>query len=110
MQSALERGVTSLPGGPPLWLISLRQGVMMLVLGAGLVLAGGGIHHVARGVEMPAVFARAPGLDAPPAPTELAGPRDERPGQGREFDQYRGGLRPPPPRQDPPLERWHRAQ
>lgn len=57
MQAAIEHGVAPLAGGPPLWLVSLRQGVMILVLGIGLVIAGWFACSAADRVEMPTIVA-----------------------------------------------------
>src|SRR3954454_8169355 len=54
MQTAIERGVPPMPGAPPLWLLSLRQGVTIVVLGAGLMLTGWLAYQNAVGVPMPA--------------------------------------------------------
>src|SRR5689334_19582298 len=40
MQVALERGITTLPGLVPGWVMSLRQGVLALVLGIGVGIGG----------------------------------------------------------------------
>jgi hypothetical protein len=109
MQSALERGTSPLLGGIPLWLLSFRQGTMILVLGAGLFLIGGGMRQASENVPMPTVAEMA---QMPPRPErpEMAD-RDRRPGPPmRGGDEHRPGL--PPPRHDEPpaVELWHRAQ
>ncbi len=37
---ALEKGTPLFPGAPPLWLMSLRQGIMLIALGIGLMAIG----------------------------------------------------------------------
>ncbi len=39
---ALEKGTPLFPGAPPLWLMSLRQGIMLVALGVGLMAVGRG--------------------------------------------------------------------
>lgn len=41
-QAALEKGITDFPNGQPAWLVSFRQGLMMLTLGIGLAIVGAG--------------------------------------------------------------------
>src|SRR5476649_1551698 len=53
MQAALEKGTTPLLGNAPLWLLSFRQGTMILVLGVGLFLVGGGLRTAAEKVPTP---------------------------------------------------------
>jgi hypothetical protein len=95
---ALERG-TPLPPTPPLWLISLRQGILTLTLGIALFIVGAAAWAMVRGVAMPAhsniatAEQRAPDRPPPPRP-----PR-------------RDGFEPPrPPPPDPVLDQWYRAQ
>jgi hypothetical protein len=126
MRAALERGVTRFPGTPPYWLVSLRQGVTLAVLGCGLGVLGTGAWLMVRDVQMPLPpqFATTqPTESQPEAPEEqLPPPRPEdrdfihppRPGE----PPLRREDRSPPPRQDrpanhphdPAMERWHRAQ
>jgi len=131
MQSAIERGVTPMAGGPPLWLLSLRQGVMILVLGVGLGVAGWFTQQEANRVEMPKI----PGPATQPVAGMMRGfppPRFDDGGPGDRPDgpdgppQFNGGRRPPPRADGPPgggpgggppfgrpmpaLELWHRAQ
>jgi hypothetical protein len=100
MQTALERGTTELCEGPPFWLVSLRQGVAVLVLGMGLMAAGAAAFTLAQGVEMPeALTVQSTGDSG--AWEEAASPTHEaaKPKPGRP--------KPPP---SPALERWRRAQ
>ena len=62
MKLAIEKGLTGLPFGLPIWLVSMRQGVMVLVLGIGLLLTGGLMLHFSpasamSGRMMPRPFA-----------------------------------------------------
>jgi hypothetical protein len=92
MQAALEKGITSFPGQPPFWLLSLRQGVTTITLGIALIVVGAGAWAVGHGVEQPtALLASEP--PPPPPPDPRAGPEARR----------------PPPR-NPIIERYQRAQ
>lgn len=111
LQAALEKGGPPFPAGAPLWLTSLRQGVMILVLGVGLAVCGAAAYQVASHVAMPAntVSADLPSKisqddDGPPPPPPA--PRES----PNEHEALPGHHRPPPPRPDPATERWHRAQ
>ncbi|HEX2971188.1 MAG TPA: hypothetical protein VHP11_02575 [Tepidisphaeraceae bacterium] len=42
MRAALEKGISDFSGGQPAWLVSFRQGLMMLTLGVGLIAVGTG--------------------------------------------------------------------
>ena len=101
MQTALERGMTDLCEGPPFWLISLRQGIAVLVLGIGMMAAGAAAFTLAQGVEAPQVSTvqstgDSEAREEAASPThEAAKPKPVRP-------------KPPPP--SPALERWRRAQ
>ena len=111
MQTAIERGVPPLQGAPPLWLVSLRQGVMILVLGIGLTVIGAVSHHTANEVAMPAFSATTqPGMFGgamgfrPQRPMDNAGPDgpedgppDGPPGYGR-GPAFRPGQNGPPGR------------
>jgi hypothetical protein len=133
MQTALEKGITQFPNSPPFWLISLRQGLTMLALGAALVLVGAGVFVVGRQVPTPtlAISARdggpldngprdngppdqgPPPRQRPPRPEDRGAPGRFEPGPGRMPPRDRGPegdaeRRPPPP--NPELERWHHAQ
>jgi hypothetical protein len=114
MQTALEKGITALPGGVPGWVISLRQGVLAFVLGAGVAVSGVVLAVSAAHIEeIPASVTAhfeqvvaAHGMDIhgqndgpPQSPHGEGGPED-RGGPGR-------GDHPLP---DPTLERWHRVQ
>jgi hypothetical protein len=91
MQAALEKGITSFPGQPPFWLLSLRQGITTITLGIALMIVGAGAWTIGHSVEQPTdIIAHEP----PPPPV----PQDAGPGQHH-----------PPPR-NPIVERWLRAQ
>jgi hypothetical protein len=112
LHAALDKGITSLPNSVPAWLLSLRQGVLTLVLGLGLVGSGAALHFAARHIlEIPASAtmpdraprpprngppdAHFPGPPGPPAPPGApGGPQDPD--------------RPPPP--SPEMQRWHRIE
>lgn len=99
-KAALERGLTDAPGGPPYWLTSLRQGIMMLALGIGLLAAGGAGYGLASNVTPPPVSEIQSTAIAPAAEeaTGDAGKRAAKP------------PRPRPPHENPALRRWERAQ
>ena len=48
VQAAIERGLSRLPVAMPLWLVSMRQGAMVLALGIGLMIAGVFVHASAH--------------------------------------------------------------
>jgi hypothetical protein len=97
MQSALEKGITSFPGQPPFWLLSLRQGITTITLGIALIIVGSGAWAIGHGVEQPtAALANEP---PPPPPAQPEGPPEGPPEEHR----------PPPPR-NPIIEKWQRAQ
>ncbi len=106
MQLALERGITAFPGVPPGWLISLRIGCLIAVLGVGLMFSGGVVWFAAPNLEtlpeaIPATTASAIPRSAAPAQTPPAtAQQDERP----------LGPENPPPEPDPQMERWHRIE
>ncbi|HVX84352.1 MAG TPA: hypothetical protein VH253_06005 [Phycisphaerae bacterium] len=130
LHAALDKGITTLPGSIPPWLLSLRQGVLTLVLGVGLVGAGAALHVAARHIPeapQPATRGAPPGgLTGGPGGggAALEGgpgdfrPRPPRPGDAEGFppppNGRLGGENPPPPqnppRPDPATERWHRIQ
>jgi len=95
MQMALERGITAFPGVPPGWLISLRIGCLVLVLGIGLVIAGLLLcPPISTSGPIAIGGATAP---APPPPPSIAGdPRSASP------------QTPPPP--NPEMEHQHRIE
>ena len=99
MQTALERGITAMPGMLPGWVVSLRQGILTLGLGIGLLATGAALCRMASRIEPAPVVAA----------TTQAVPRGEPlpPGQTsmRERDERR--LPSPPP---PEMERWHMIQ
>ena len=113
MRLALERGLNpQLIPPQPQWLISLRQGLMIIALGVGLLTAGAIGWSMAAKVQRPqqidllnnptsALGAIIPDalLDPGPPGGRGAGPEGQRP------------PRPPePPRRDPQKEAWDRAQ
>ncbi|MGE5609162.1 MAG: hypothetical protein ACM359_07900 [Bacillota bacterium] len=79
MQAALEKGLSDFPGGQPAWLVSFRQGLMMLTLGVGLAGVGTGawllgdrkVDAFTSPTTQPAATAQAYALSGPK-------PRDER--------------------------------
>jgi hypothetical protein len=111
MQSAIERGVTApLPGAAPLWLLSLRQGVSILMLGMGLLIAGYVAWSAAKAVAMPmpmpaatqpvaGMMGQARQFRPPPPPMGDQGPPDDGQGppQGRPRPGMGMGRRPGPP-------------
>ena len=130
-QRAIERGISAFPGGPPFWLASLRQGLMVLTLGVGLVVVGWTAVAMAGNAEPPAVPGFVP--NPPPRPGEPMEdqpprefPRELRPdGRAEQRPDPRGERRSPPgdprrgqkgpgqpamPLPSPLIERWHRAQ
>ncbi|HVS70635.1 MAG TPA: hypothetical protein VHQ47_05205 [Phycisphaerae bacterium] len=137
LHAALDKGITTLPGSIPPWLLSLRQGVLTLVLGIGLVGAGIGLHAAARHISeapqpatRPTPLARldpdqhdfrpprppppeADGFAPPNAPLRPPGPPAGPQGAGPP-EARAAGDNPPrpdgPPRPDPATERWHRIQ
>jgi hypothetical protein len=113
MQSALEKGVAKLPG-PPLWLISLRRGVLSLVLGIALFLIGGVIHNSASEVKMPprrepttnqAMVRMPEPRDGDFGPHGGGGPPEMRDGPMGRPGSMMGG-----PGMDPAMDQWNRAQ
>lgn len=116
MRLALERG-SPLTAGIPLWLVSLRQGVVILTLGVGLLIAGAVARGMVRGVQPPPVSSvrnemrpDAPPPQPPPPPSEQQdgenpGPPPRPDGPARE-----GRRPPPPPPANPAMEQWHQAQ
>jgi hypothetical protein len=132
MQSAIERGTNLVPGGPPFWLLSLRQGVLVLTLGCGLVVVGAMARRLAANVPLPSAASYTPA--ARPAPGDsfdgpggpMSGPPEGGPAFGRPGRRFGpgggppgagfqgpGADRPPPGDQmppDPSMQRWHRAQ
>jgi hypothetical protein len=118
MQTALEKGTTPLLGNVPLWLISFRQGTMILVLGVGLFLVGAGLRSAAEKVAMPTAAEMAqvqhgprmgegPEGDRPPPP--MRGGEDHGQGPPPRGEERRPG--PPPHNDEPPaVQLWHHAQ
>ncbi len=125
-KALIDRGITRLSGGPPFWLLSMRSGLSVLVLGLGLTGVGAAPWWLGSRVEMPAVASSPPPQqipsDVPPdrgrpdRRTEpRPGPREEgRPLQPDDDRPYGFSSQPPPRRQppapNPAMEQWHRAQ
>jgi|GEM_PF-1311115 len=99
LRAAMEKGVSVLPPGPPLWLLSLRQGVMILALGVGLCAVGAVGWAIAARVPPPA----SP-TTVPAAATEPVGPIMQLPGRD---EQPRP--RPVPREAREAREAWERA-
>jgi len=127
MQSALDKGVDLSAAAPPAWLISLRQGVSTFAIGIGLLVAATVVHRWSQTVPMPAVSEFDPqqqrdmngppgGEFLPPGPNGPEdGPPDGPPRRGNMMPNQRPGAplagQPGrPPRANPAMERWHRAQ
>jgi hypothetical protein len=110
LHAALEKGITALPGAAPPWLLSLRQGVLTLVLGLGLIGSGAALHFAAGAIKDLPANATMPGAQPPPRDFRPP-PRDGPPG-GRPVGPPNGGPqdpdRPPPP--SPQMQRWHRIE
>ncbi len=96
-QTAMDKGLPPIAiGGPPAWLVSLRQSVLVLAAGIGLALAGGGVTFWASHVPMPlGMPTTAPAVEPPPPVAEGHGPP-------RPHD--------PPPRPSNAQRRWDQAQ
>lgn len=105
MRTALEQGLSTIPNSVPFWLVSLRQGIMILTLGLALLLVGGIGYRLTTGIQVPdlASLARAP--SSLPASLPEASPK---PGRGSPHAPPFREIRPPPP--NPAKERWDRAQ
>lgn len=129
MQAAVDKGISTLPGGLPAWLVSLRQGVLVTVLGAGLVGVGGVLLSTVESMTLPPEVAAASqpaGVNQMPPPPPQGefgrpgdGPQDGPPDGPRDGPPPRGGpgmsdRRPPemrfPPREPPVVELWHWKQ
>jgi hypothetical protein len=114
MQTALEKGTTPLLGNVPLWLLSLRQGAMIFVLGAGLIVVGGGLHGIAAKVPEPTAAEFAQARPQPPTPPD--GEEGQRPPMEHGGEMHRAGppegrFGPTPRNDEPPaIQQWHRAQ
>jgi hypothetical protein len=118
MKVALEKGMTPqfMPTQPQ-WLISLRQGVMIIALGVGLTVIGAIGWNIASKVQRPG--AGAPGLADAPVPSAAidamapVADRDPPPGPGARGGEDRARPKPPrpaPPPRDPAMEAWDRAR
>jgi hypothetical protein len=113
MQTALEKGITSFPGQPPFWLLSLRQGILTITLGIGLIIVGSGAWGLGRSVERPTDLIN----KEPPAPTPAPAIQTPPPPPADDID-HPGPPGPPrpdrpddrrPPR-NPIIEQWIHAQ
>jgi hypothetical protein len=101
MQAALESGQANFGEGPPFWLISLRLGVAVLVLGVGLMIVGAVAITLAQSVEQPGLVTLQSNTSA-----QVPGGSASQVAEGKK-------LKPedrPKPVPNLPLERWHRAQ
>jgi hypothetical protein len=67
MQQVLDKGLPGLPGLPPFWVLSMRQGVMTLTLGVGLLIVGLAAMKGASKVEMPSAASLLPPSPANPS-------------------------------------------
>jgi hypothetical protein len=103
MRTALERGLTRFPGTPPYWLMSLRQGVTLLALGAALGIVGSAAWWLARGVEMPTSIAADNQARLPVQQAPQPDPQGSHEPQGHDDHDFHGPHHPPPPppREDP---------
>jgi len=74
LQAALARGESPAPVQPP-WLVSMRQGVLTLALGAGMCLCGWAARAIAERIEIPALPTTRPAAEmlAGPKPRDLQG-------------------------------------
>jgi hypothetical protein len=120
---ALEKGMPLFPGAPPLWLMSLRQGILLIALGIGLLAIGAFAVADAKKVPDPPESLMNK-VQPMPGPMPGEGPMfrgpgrgpDEGPGGGPGFAPRDGrgpqgpAAAPPRPAPIPALERWHRAQ
>jgi hypothetical protein len=91
---ALERGITTFPGAIPGWLLSLRVGVLTLVLGLGLASSGIFFYQTAGDLQDSPIAAPAPRV--PPATTV------DRPRPAGDTESNAPHAPPPPV--------WHRIQ
>ena len=108
MQMALEKGIASMPGMVPGWMLSLRQGVLALILGLGVACSGIALYRTADSIAEPpaAAFQRpggGPGPNGmPPPPRQFDG------GRPQQFDG--GPQRDGQPPRNPAMDRWHRVE
>lgn len=93
MRAALEKGVSAFPNAQPPWLISLRQGVLTLALGVGLIGVGVVLWAISRNVEPPPVTPVL-SMDTADAPTTAPARRPK----------------PDPKPYNPAKERWDQAK
>ena len=129
-RALIERGITRLPDGPPFWLLSLRNGMNVLMVGIGLLGVGCGAWALGSRVEMPANVSGfnnstvhqpsmdrpGPPMEEPPGPPDgppedWPPPRGDRPRRPPPEEGYSSpSPRRPPAQPNPAMERWHRAQ
>ncbi|MCX5662568.1 MAG: hypothetical protein NTW19_23045 [Planctomycetota bacterium] len=98
MRAAMERGITRFAEGPPLWLVSLRQGLLITTLGVGLLIVGGGAWGLASWVPMPTTTGGhlGPGQGKPQGPQENKKPNEPgKAGPEHESDEMQPPPRPP---------------
>jgi hypothetical protein len=103
VQAALEKGVAP-PWSeePPSWIVSLRQGLLTVALGVGLMVTGGVAWGFTHGLEPPVVASET----VEPAPAPHASPEahpGSEPHPGPEPKHH-------PPAPNPAMEEWHRMQ
>lgn len=104
MRTALEQGLSTVPNSPPFWIVSLRQGILILTLGLALLVVGGAGYGLTAGIPAPDVssMGRAPSSLPASLPEALL-----KPGRGAPHTAPLREFRPPP---SPAKERWDRAQ
>jgi hypothetical protein len=92
-KAAVEKGLTVLPTGAPLWLASLKKGFLVLALGAGLVTMGGiGLATLPDPAKAPLPQ----GPQNPPLPPPGAGPATTPAAQTQTKPQPQDQNPPPP--------------
>lgn len=102
MKAALEKGVTRFPGTPPYWLISLRLGVTLVVLGLGLSAMGTAAWWLGRGVAMPTSASTAVHTSQPPSPGDAASSARSAGGASASAGHDERAMDEPPPPPPPP--------
>jgi len=102
MRAALDRGIAEFPERVPYWLLSLRQGAMILALGVALLIVGGAACYMVRSVQPPTT----PAVQS----TATLGDREVPLGPKEGVPNAPPLDRPRPPEPNPALERWHQAE